>query len=78
MGNSAYGLHLFGKVSLPESDAGFIHVRAFVGGSGGSGEVEDRTVKLHCIHIEELETADGSKTFRAIFGKNDPLEWFDT
>jgi len=67
---SAYGLHLLGKVKLPEShDKAFFHFRAFVGGD---------TVKLHCIHTEEIEEADGSKTFKAIFSQNDPLEWFDT
>jgi len=67
---SAYGLHLLGKVQLPESNnKAFFHFRAFVGGD---------TVKLHCIHSEEIEEADGSKTFKAIFTWNDPLEWFDT
>jgi len=67
---SAYGLHLLGKVQLPEShNKAFFHFRAFVGGD---------TVKLHCIHTEEIEEADGSKTFKAIFSQNDPLEWFDT
>jgi len=74
---SAYGLHILGKVQLPESNghanpshgAAYFHFRAFVAGE---------TVKLHCIHTEELDHADGSKTFRAIFSQNDPLEWFDT
>lgn len=67
---SAYGLHLFGKVKLPESQgkANF-HFRAFVGGE---------TAKLHCIHTEEIEQADGTKSFKAIFSEGDPLEWFDT
>jgi hypothetical protein len=67
---SAYGLHLFGKVQLLEShDKAFFHFRAFVGGD---------TVKLHCIHTEEVVETDGGKTFKAIFTENDPLEWFDT
>jgi len=74
---SAYGLHLLGKVVLPDSEGhtfpqqggSYIHFRAFVGGD---------TVKLHCIHTEEIEQADGTKTFKAIFTKDDPLEWFDT
>jgi hypothetical protein len=45
--------------------------RAFI-----PGEVE--TAKLHCIHMEEIENEDETKTFRAIFFQNDPLEWFDT
>jgi hypothetical protein len=73
---SAYGLHLFGKVLLSESDghafpphsAAYFHFRAFIAGE---------TVKLHCIHAEELET-NGKKTFKAIFSQSDPLEWFDT
>jgi hypothetical protein len=74
---SAYGLHLFGKVLLPDSDghtfpphsgAAYFHFRAFIAG---------QTVKLHCIHTEELET-NGNRTFKAIFSQSDPLEWFDT
>ncbi len=67
---SAYGLHLFGKVQLPDSGGkAYFHFRAFVAGD---------TVRLHCIHTEETEQADGSKTFRAIFSRDEPLEWFDT
>jgi len=78
LATSAYGLHLFGKVLLPDSDAhafptkpsaAYFMFRAFVAGE---------TVKLHCIHMEEVEQPDGSKTFKAIFSQNDPLEWFDT
>ena len=78
VGTSAYGLHLFGKVGLPHAPGAFIHMRAFVGGNNNPAEAEDRTVRLHCIHIEEIETSGGNKTFRAIFDKADPLEWFDT
>lgn len=67
---SAYGLHVFGKVKLPEAhDDAFIHIRVFVAGE---------TVKLHCIHTEEVEEPDGNKRFRAIFAQKDALEWFDT
>jgi hypothetical protein len=45
--------------------------RAFIGGDAESA-------KLHSIHTEEIEKEDGTKTFRAIFFQNDPLEWFDT
>ncbi|KAH0544999.1 hypothetical protein FGG08_000925 [Glutinoglossum americanum] len=72
-GMSSYGLHLFGKLRLPKSDGGYIHVRMFVG-----GESENKVVKLHSIYNEEKELPDGSKTFRAILSKDDPLEWFDT
>jgi len=74
---TAYGLHLFGKVSLPESDGGYIHFRAFIGGEK-TKEGEQRKVELHSIHTEETEAEDGSKSFRAIFRKDDPLEWFET
>jgi len=75
---SAYGLHLLGKVRLPKSNGGYIHVRLFVGGEEAAKEGEDRVVKLHCIYNEEKELPDGSKSFRAILSKDDPLEWFDT
>ena len=45
--------------------------RAFIPG-------EAETAKLHCIHMEEIENGDETKTFRAIFFQKDPLEWFDT
>jgi hypothetical protein len=67
---SAYGLHLFGKVRLPESHGkAYFHFRTFVGGD---------MVKVHCIHTEEIEDVGGNNTFKAIFSQNDPLEWFDT
>jgi hypothetical protein len=44
--------------------------RAFIGG-------DSTTAKLHCIHMEEIEMPDGDKVFKAIFFKDDPLEWFD-
>ncbi|KAI0484743.1 hypothetical protein GGR56DRAFT_615220 [Xylariaceae sp. FL0804] len=71
---SAYGLHLFGKVripAMPDSGPAYVHFRAFVAGG-------DDPPKLHSIHTEEREEPDGGKTFRAIFTKDDPLEWFDT
>ncbi|KAK3695222.1 hypothetical protein B0T22DRAFT_438245 [Podospora appendiculata] len=70
---SAYGLHLFGKVRIPalsEPGPAYIHFRAFTGGPYDEP-------KLHCIHTEEKDEADGGKTFRAIFREDDPLEWFD-
>lgn len=70
---TAYGLHLFGKVHLTETDDGYIQFRAFVPNPGNS-----EIVKLHTIHTEEKEQADGNKTYRAIFSQKDPLEWFDT
>lgn len=70
---SAYGIHLFGKVhvpALPDSGPAYIHFRVFVPG----GEPP----KLHSIHTEEKEQPDGDRTYRAIFTKDDVLEWFDT
>jgi len=79
---SAYGMHLFGKVLLPESDPShaypekgsdaYFMFRAFVPNPG-----ETESVRLHCIHMEEIEQPDGDKVFKAIFFQNDPLEWFD-
>ena len=69
---SAYGIHLFGKVRLPAMPDGgpaYLHVRIFV---------SDELAKLHCIHTEEREEPDGEKRYRAVFTKADELEWFDT
>ncbi|KAF4464642.1 hypothetical protein FALBO_8525 [Fusarium albosuccineum] len=71
---SAYGIHLFGKLhipALPDSGPAYIHFRVFIGGG-------DDPPKLHSIHTEEREDSSGGKTYRAIFTKNDELEWFDT
>lgn len=71
---SAYGIHLVGKVripAMPDSGPAYIHFRVFVAGG-------DEPAKLHCIHTEEKDEAGGGKTYRAIFTKEDPLEWFDT
>lgn len=78
VGMSAYGLHLFGKVRIPAaSDSGpaYIHARLFI---GGDGHDEPGVAKLHSIHTEDLEESDGNHKYRAIFTKDDPLEWFDT
>ncbi|KAF4451037.1 hypothetical protein F53441_5936 [Fusarium austroafricanum] len=72
---SAYGIHLFGKLRIPAmsdpSGPAYIHFRVFIGGG-------DEPPKLHSIHTEEREDTNGGKTYRAIFAKNDELEWFDT
>lgn len=78
VGVSAYGLHLFGKLripAMPESGPAYIHFRAFI---GGDGHQEPGKAKLHSIHTEDKEEPDGGRTYRAIFTKEDPLEWFDT
>ncbi|KAI1744052.1 hypothetical protein F4680DRAFT_444085 [Xylaria scruposa] len=69
---SAYGIHLIGKIripAMPDSGPAYLHVRVFV---------SDEPAKLHCIHTEEREEPDGGKRYRAIFTKDDALEWFDT
>ncbi|KAI1111004.1 hypothetical protein F5Y14DRAFT_454418 [Nemania sp. NC0429] len=67
---SAYGIHLLGKVRIPAAAPdGYLHVRIFV---------SDEPAKLHCIHTEEREEPGGDKRFRAIFTRDDALEWFDT
>ncbi|KAJ4336033.1 hypothetical protein N0V95_008730 [Ascochyta clinopodiicola] len=78
--NSAYGLHLFGKVRLPAIDNAYIHVRIFGSakdGTDGSGP-DEREYSLHSIHTEEAIKPDGDRIYRAIFGRTDELEWFDT
>jgi hypothetical protein len=66
---------LFGKLRIPAlpdpSGPSYIHFRVFIGGG-------DEPPKLHSIHTEEREDSSGGKTYRAIFTKNDELEWFDT
>jgi hypothetical protein len=54
---------------MPDTGPAYLHVRVFV---------SDDPPKLHSIHTEEREEPDGGKKFRAIFTKDDPLEWFDT
>ncbi|KAI8630399.1 hypothetical protein F5Y19DRAFT_474182 [Xylariaceae sp. FL1651] len=69
---SAYGIHVFGKVripAMPDNGPAYLHVRVFV---------SDEPAKLHSIHTEEREEPDGGKKYRAIFTKDDELEWFDT
>ncbi|KAI1482484.1 hypothetical protein K445DRAFT_146544 [Daldinia sp. EC12] len=78
VGTSAYGLHLFGKLRLPampDSGPAYVHFRAFVGGDGHN---EPGVATLHSIHTEDREEPDGGHTYRAIFTKDDSLEWFDT
>lgn len=78
--NSAYGLHLFGKVKIPTLDNAYIHVRIFGSAKEGTdgSSADEREYKLHSIHTEEVVKDDGDHVYRAIFGKNDSLEWFDT
>ncbi len=74
VGESAYGIILFGKVripALPDSGPAYIHFRAFSDGP-------DQQAKFHSIHTEEKEGPDGHKTFRTLFTKDDALDWFDS
>jgi hypothetical protein len=77
---SAYGLHLFGKVRVPAVSGAYIHVRVFGSAKEGTdgSSLDEREYKLHSIHTEEVVKEDGDKVYRAIFGKGDELEWFDT
>lgn len=77
---SAYGLHLFGKVKIPSLDDAYIHVRIFGSAKDGTdgSSADEREYKLHSIHTEEVVKDDGDRVYRAIFGKNDELDWFDT
>jgi hypothetical protein len=77
---TAYGLHLFGKVKLPALDNGYIHIRIFGAAKDGTGgsSLDEREYSLHSIHTEEVIKDDGDRVYRAIFGKQNELEWFET
>lgn len=77
---SAYGLHLFGKVKLPTVDNAYIHIRVFGSAKDGTdgSSLDEREYSLHSIHTEEVVKDDGDRVYRAIFEKEDALEWFDT
>jgi hypothetical protein len=78
--NSAYGLHLFGKVRLPAVKDAYIHVRIFGSAKEGTdgSEADEREYKLHSVHTEETVKSDGDRVYRAVFAEKDELEWFDT
>jgi len=80
VGLSAYGLHIFGKVKIPALDNAYIHVRVFGSAKDGTdgSSVDEREYSLHSIHTEEVIKDDGDRVHRAVFGKSDELEWFDT
>ena len=77
---SAYGLHLFAKIRLPSVDDGYIHIRVFGSPKDGTdcSSADKREYSLHSIHTEDVVEEDGDRVFRAILGRNDKLEWFDT
>jgi hypothetical protein len=78
--SSAYGLHMFGKVKLPVLDNAYVHVRIFGSARDGTdgSSLDEREYSLHSIHTEEVIKDDGDRVYRAILGKDDALEWFDT
>ncbi|KAF2497519.1 hypothetical protein BU16DRAFT_482554 [Lophium mytilinum] len=80
VGSTAYGLHLFCKVALPAAPGSYIHVRLFIAAEDGTdgASLEDRVATVHCIHTEEVVKEGAPREYRAIFGKEDALEWFDT
>ncbi|KAI0136237.1 hypothetical protein BJ170DRAFT_2855 [Xylariales sp. AK1849] len=72
----AYGIIIFGKLRIPalaDSGAAYIHFRAFESEPGSDSKTE-----VHSIHTERIEEPDGGFKYRALFTKDDPLEWFDT
>ncbi|KAB2110945.1 hypothetical protein AG0111_0g1708 [Alternaria gaisen] len=77
---TAYGLHLFGQVKLPALDNGYIHIRIFGAAKDGTdgSSLDEREYSLHSIHTEEVIKEDGDRVYRAIFGKDDALDWFET
>jgi hypothetical protein len=77
---SAYGLHLFGKVKIPAAKDAYIHIRIFGSAKDGTdgSSTDEREYSLHSIHTEEVVKEDGDRVYKAIFKKNDALEWFDT
>ena len=80
VGETAYGIHLFGAVKIPALDDAYIHIRIFVAAEEGTdgSTLDERKAKLHSIHTEEVVKDDGDHVYRAVFGKGDALEWFDT
>jgi hypothetical protein len=77
---TAYGLHLFGKVKLPALENGYIHIRIFGSAKEGTdgSSLDEREYSLHSIHTEEVVKEDGDRVYRAVFGKEDELVWFET
>jgi hypothetical protein len=72
----AYGHILFGKLRIPalaDTRNCYVHFRAFEPEPG-----TERKAELHSIHTERIEEPNGGFKYRALFSKDDPLEWFDT
>ncbi|KAK7739943.1 hypothetical protein SLS53_005537 [Cytospora paraplurivora] len=74
VGESSYGYHLFGRLripALPADGPSYVFFRAFDTG-------KESEAKFHSFHTEQAEDkVNGGFKFRAIFTKDDPLEWFN-
>jgi len=70
---------LFAKVKIPAASDAYIHLRIFGSAKEGTdgSSLDEREYKLHSIHTEEVLKGD-DRVYRAIFKKDDALEWFDT
>ena len=67
----AEGVNLHYGPKHAESGPAYIHFRLFSTGT-------DDPIRLHSIHTEEKELPGGGSSYRAVFTKDDPLEWFET
>lgn len=67
-------------MKLPALDNGYIHIRIFGAAKDGTdgSSLDEREYSLHSIHTEEVIKEDGDRVYRAIFSKDDALEWFET
>ncbi|KAF3764896.1 hypothetical protein M406DRAFT_70589 [Cryphonectria parasitica EP155] len=74
VGPSAYGIHIFGRVKIPAlSEDGPCYVFFRLCDKG-----KEEAATFHSFHTEEApDTANGGFKYRAIFTKDDPIEWFD-
>lgn len=74
VGASAYGMHIFGRVKIPALPAdGPCYVFFRLCDKG-----KDEEATFHSFHTEQSpDEANGGFKYRAIFTKDDPIEWFD-
>lgn len=74
VGTSAYGYHLFGRVRIPalsEDGPCYIFFRLFDTG-------KDAEAQFHSFHTEQAkDEVNGGFKYRAVFTKDDKLEWFN-
>jgi hypothetical protein len=59
---------------------GFIHIRVFGSAREGTdgSSLDEREYSLHSIHTEEVVREGGDRVYRAVFGGEDELGWFET